>query len=206
MGKIKISEDGPYMVENLQKLTDSNDTEFENKEMIALCRCGASKSKPFCDGSHTDTGFSGKKEREEKFETNEFKGKQITVLDNSGVCCHAGECVSGSPEVFFSRKEGKRISNPDNGDKENIVQTIRKCPSGALTYKIDNELFDEYFSDEEIFISKDGPLHVRGGVDLDDGSKDELNSKKHYTLCRCGASNNKPFCDGIHKMINFNGD
>jgi len=207
MAKIKISENGPYTVENLQKLTDSKNTEFENKEVIALCRCGASNNKPYCDGSHASAGFSGEKERKEQPAINEFEGKQITVVDNSGVCCHAGACVTGSPEVFFTRdQDGKRISNPDMGEKENTIQTIRKCPSGALTYKANHKFIDDYFSDEEISIAKNGPLHVRGGIELDDESKKELNSENHYTLCRCGASRNKPFCDGVHKVINFSGD
>lgn len=206
MAKIKISENGPYTVENLQKLTDSNNTEFENKEEIALCRCGASDNKPYCDGAHTNTGFSGKKERKEQPAINEFEGKEITVVDNSGVCCHAGACVSGSPGVFFTRgQDGKRISNPDKGEKENIIQTIKKCPSGALAYKANHKFIDDYFLDEEISIAKNGPLHVRGGIELDDQSKNELNSENHYTLCRCGASRNKPFCDGVHKTINFIG-
>ncbi len=203
MAKIEINENGPYMIKDLEKLTGSINTEPENKTVIALCRCGASRNKPFCDGTHVNTGFSGEKERKKKHETNEFVGKDITVVDNPGICCHAGECVHGAREVFFSREGNKRISHPDNGDKEKIIQTIRKCPSGSLAYKIDNDVYDEYFSEEEIFIAKDGPLHIRGGVELDDESGKELISREHYTLCRCGASSNKPFCDGIHKQINF---
>ncbi len=206
MAKIEIKENGPYTIKNLEKLTDSKNTESGNKKVIALCRCGASRNKPFCDGAHVNTGFSGKKERKEKHETNEFEGKEITVVDNPGICCHAGECVKGAPEVFFSREGNKRVSNPDNGDKEKVIQTIRKCPSGSLAYKIDNDLYDEYFSEEEIFIAKDGPLHIRGGIELDDDSGKELISRDHYTLCRCGASRNKPFCDGTHKTINFGGN
>lgn len=202
MAKIEISKDGPFIVKNLNKLTSSA-KKFEPKEQIALCRCGASKNKPYCDGSHVAAKFIGDKERTQKYETNEFKGEKLTVVDNIGICCHAGECVKGSPKTFFSWQGQKRISNPDADTKESIIETIRKCPSGSLAYKLDDKLHDEYFNEQEIFIGKDGPLHVRGGVELDDDASKELISKEHYTLCRCGASKNKPFCDGSHKKINF---
>ena len=66
---------------------------------------------------------------------------------------------------------------------------------------IDGKLQDEFFSEPEIFVSKDGPLHVRGGIELNDDEKPV--SKNHYTLCRCGASKNKPYCDGAHKEAGF---
>lgn len=202
MAKIEISKDGPFIVKQLNKLTSSQG-EFEVKEQIALCRCGASKNKPYCDGSHISAKFSGEKQRDEEYETLEFKGEKLTVVDNIGICCHAGECVKGAPKAFFTFDGSKRISKPDEDAKENIIQTIRKCPSGSLAYKLNGKLYDEYFSQEEIFISKNGPLHIRGGIQLDDPATKELVSKEHYTLCRCGASKNKPFCDGTHKKINF---
>lgn len=204
--KIEIKKDGPYMVKNLKKLTDCNNNRIDSEDISALCRCGKSRKKPFCDGTHQDVGFNDKKVRTEKYDTKEYQGKDITVVDNIGICSHAGECVKGSPDTFFNWDGEERISNPDNSDKEKIIETIKNCPSGSLSYKIDSRLHNEFFSEEEVFVSKDGPLHIRGGVILDDPTKEELISKEHYTLCRCGASKNKPFCDGMHKKVNFKGD
>ena len=200
---IDIPEKGPFIVKNLQRLTDAEGNAVEMaKEVIALCRCGASKNKPFCDGTHTEIGFTGAKEREETYPVKEFVGGELTVVDDIGICCHAGECVDGAPEAFFAWDGDERITKPDAETKERIIETIRKCPSGSLAYKVDGELLDEFFSEAEIFISKDGPLHVRGGVELTGA---EVASKNHYTLCRCGASKNKPFCDGAHKEAGFEG-
>ena len=205
MASIDISKNGPYIVKELHKVTNS-EKEFEKKEQQALCRCGDSKNKPYCDGSHQSNNFSGKKERTETYDTAEFKGKEITIMDNVGICCHAGECTKGAPEVFFTHENKKRISHPDKGDKEKTINVIRKCPSGSLAYKLSEKLYDQYFSEEEIFIAKDGPLHVRGGVALNGDSAKELVSKEHYALCRCGKSKNKPFCDGTHFKVGFKGD
>lgn len=97
----------------------------------------------------------------------------------------------------------KRISNPNNDEKEKIIETIRNCPSGSLTYKIDGKLYDEFFSEPEIFVSKNGPLNIRGKISLNNPCSSELISREHYTLCRCGSSKNKPFCDGSHKKVGF---
>jgi len=200
---IELTPNGPYIIKNLSKLTNSNNEKFEEKQMQALCRCGTSKNKPFCDGSHVAMKFSDKKDRTETYETLEFEGKEITVVDNIGICSHAGACVKGAPKTFFSWEGEKRISNPDKEDKDTIINTIRKCPSGSLAYKLDGKLHDEYFSEPEIFIGKDGPLNVRGGIELKNRSNSELISKDHYALCRCGSSKNKPFCDGTHKKVGF---
>ena len=137
---IDISPNGPYIVKNLIKLTNQK-KELETKEVTALCRCGSSNNKPFCDGTHAKINFDDKKERTETYETNEFEGKDLTIADNPGICSHAGFCDGGSPKVFFSWENKKRISNPNNEEKEKIIKTIRKCPSGSLAYKIDGKLF-----------------------------------------------------------------
>jgi CDGSH-type Zn-finger protein len=201
---IDVPATGPFLVKNLTKLTDANNQPVEMaKEVIALCRCGASKNKPFCDGTHSDIGFSGAKERQETYPEKTFKGAELTVIDNVGVCCHAGACVHGAPSAFFRWEGDERISEPDNEEKQKIIDTIRQCPSGSLAYLLNDELRDEFFSEPEIFISEDGPLHVRGGVELNDDDKPVSNN--HYTLCRCGASKNKPYCDGAHKDAGFKG-
>jgi len=203
---IDVPEKGPFLVKNLPKLTDSNDQPIAMEtDVIALCRCGASENKPFCDGTHKDIGFTGERERSEEYPTQEFAGKELTVVDDIGICCHAGSCVHGAPGSFFNWDGDERISEPDKEERDTVIETIRKCPSGSLAYKLGGKLHDQFFSESEIFVSEDGPLHVRGGVEFNDPTGARPPTTDHYTLCRCGASKNKPFCDGSHTDAGFKG-
>lgn len=202
--EIDIPENGPFLVKGTVKYTDAKGNKIATeKEVVALCRCGASKNKPFCDGTHSDIGFTGAKERTETYPTREYEGEELTVVDNIGICCHWGACVNGAPDVFFKWDGDERISVVDGADKEKVIEVVRKCPSGSLVYKLDGETQKEFFSDPEVFVSEDGPLHIRGGIKLNGDDQPVTNS--HYTLCRCGASKNKPFCDGAHKEAGFKG-
>lgn len=203
---IDIAPKGPFLVKGLSKLTDAqgNPVPME-KDVIALCRCGASKNKPFCDGAHSEIGFSGERERQGSTPVHEFEGDELTVVDDKGLCCHAGECVRGAESVFFSWDGEVRVSSPNKGDRDAIIAAIRKCPSGSLAYKLSDELHDTFFSEAEIFLSEDGPLHVRGGVEFNNPDGDAPATTDHYTLCRCGASKNKPYCDGAHADVGFKG-
>ena len=183
---------------------------------IALCRCGASKNKPFCDGTHSVIGFSSaNKTLEEnddiekiviKDKRRDYPGKEITVHDNRRICSHAAECVNNLSSVF---KLGSRPwINPDGSKMNDIIEVVRRCPSGALSYSIDGV---EYRDPEEqrnptVTVLKNGPYHITGGIELigENIQFGEGASKEHYTLCRCGASENKPFCDGAHKSSKFN--
>ena len=203
MAIVTITKDGPYLVKDSDNLTNTKG-KVESKETMALCRCGASQTKPYCDGSHGKIGFTDeKKEDRTKQDRREFAGKEITISDNPGVCSHAGFCTDLSSEVFYTWENERRISNPDKGDKDKTINTIKKCPSGALAYKQKGTMYDNFHSVEEIHISKDGPYFIKGSVKLEGEQPD---SKEHYALCRCGASKNKPFCDGQHRYSGFRDD
>jgi CDGSH-type Zn-finger protein len=212
-----INEMEPKVVENLQ---NSKGEALSVTRGVSLCRCGASNNKPFCDGTHSKIGFSSEN-KEEEDDTNDnshhqiikdkrknYVGKGITIHDNRKICSHAAECVNNLPSVF--KLNARPWINPDAAEtKEEIVNTIKKCPSGALSYSIDGiEYRDHNETKPIITVSKGGPYHITGGIDLmgEDIQWAEGASKEHYVLCRCGASNNKPFCDGMHRVINFNDD
>jgi len=180
-----------------------------------LCRCGGSKNKPFCDGTHNVIGFSSANKTLEnddikkiviKDKRRDYPGKEITVHDNRKICSHAAECVNNLSSVF---KLGSRPwINPDASKMNDIIDVVRRCPSGALSYSIDGV---EYRDPEEqrnptVTVLKNGPYHITGGIELigENIQFGEGASKEHYTLCRCGASENKPFCDGAHKSSKFN--
>ena len=128
--KIEIMDDGPLIVSDLNSLEDGEGNGLAIKKKVALCRCGASGNKPFCDGSHKGAGFKS----------------------------------SLSPaESSAPGKEG-----------DAVVRSLG-----------------------------DGPYEVCGDIELCVEDDSELSGDDPYYLCRCGASENKPFCDGSHKRIGF---
>ena len=139
---IKLSRDGPYLV-TVDDLTNSKGERLFGRYGVALCRCGASKRKPFCDASHIRIGFSDAR--------------------------HPG-CAPD--EVVLDQA----------GPGEAHAPSIPSIPS--------------------IRIARNGPYEVQG-FDLDIEGWNEGASRERFSLCRCGASKNKPFCDGTHAAIGF---
>ena len=203
--KISMIKNGPYKVEKLQEFTNSRGEAIPTKPVITLCRCGGSKNKPFCDGSHASIGFTDEKNENrvpDKKET--YKGKSITIHDNRGICSHAGFCTDNLPGVFRTGIEP--WIDPDEADIEEIKRIIRMCPSGALSYTEHDTEINEFHDISGIHIAKNGPYYVRGGIELSDGDLGDGASQEHYTLCRCGKSGNKPRCDGSHWYAGFKDD
>ncbi len=191
----------PYRVKNLGNLRNSKGKSLQARPEMYLCRCGGSANKPFCDGTHVKIGFSGDKSEDRVPDRlDDYAGKEITIHDNRGVCAHSGYCTDNSPSVF--RMGSEPWIEPDEAGAQETTLTIKVCPSGALSYTKDGVLHKDREQEPSITVSKEGPYRVVGGPELKDpGSKPE--SKEHYTLCRCGGSNNKPFCSGEHWYINF---
>jgi hypothetical protein len=96
--------------------------------------------------------------------------------------------------------------DPDGAQVEEIIEAVKRCPSGALSYSIDGVERRDQDRESMITVSKDGPYLVTGRVELEGESRAEGASEEHYTLCRCGASKNKPFCDGTHWYVKFTDD
>ncbi|MFQ5653080.1 MAG: CDGSH iron-sulfur domain-containing protein [bacterium] len=196
--------DGPYLVKNLENFANQKGP-IETRETLALCRCGGSANKPFCDGTHAKIGFSSSKLEgriEDKREN--YKGQKITIHDNRGICAHAGRCTDGLPGVF--RLSEEPWIHPDAAGADEIIATIQKCPSGAMSYSIDGVEHRNRDEKPAIFVAPNGPYVVSGGPELVDTPRAEGASKEHFTLCRCGGSRNKPFCDGTHWHIKFKDD
>jgi len=179
--------DGPYLY---------------SEEKKALCRCGGSASKPYCDGTHRKNGFSGRNLADPaKNRRTSYAGRRIAILDNRALCAHVGYCTDNLARVF--RHHDKPWIDADGAAVEEVIATIRKCPSGALSYAIDGVEPPAPQRPPAIAVTKDGPYAVTGGVELVGVEFGEGASREHYTLCRCGASRNKPFCDGSHWDANF---
>jgi len=198
---ITSAPNGPYIVKNLDTFSNKNGA-IETSETMALCRCGASGNKPYCDGTHAKIGFSSDKlaGRPENKKLS-YKGREITIHDNRSVCAHAGYCTDKLAAVFRMKQEPWIDS--DAAQVEEIIEVVRQCPSGALSYSIEGDDHSSVASKAAIHIAPNGPYVVSGGVELSGADWGEGVSRNEYTLCRCGASKNKPFCDGSHWGIAF---
>jgi CDGSH-type Zn-finger protein len=202
--EITPKENGPYLVKGLTNFSNQKGA-IDTKESISLCRCGASNNKPFCDGTHKTNGFSSSKlDGRVKDQLDHYKGKKITIHDNRGICAHAGRCTDGLASVFHLKEEPWIY--PDSATAEEIISTIKKCPSGALSYTMDEVKGHTGEGDPSIFIAPNGPYVVTGSPELKDTERAEGASKEHFTMCRCGGSKNKPFCDGSHWYNGFKDD
>jgi len=207
---IQASLNGPYLATNVDTITDYLGVELAVPPQVALCRCGASATKPFCDGSHAQTGFTGAKDPKRVADRRDtYRGLQVTILDNRGICAHSGFCTDRLSTAFHAGSEP--FVTPSGARLDDLVSAVRSCPSGALSYAIDGtEARDQVDQDRPpaIEVSKDGPYRITGGIPLTDGhgepeARNTGASLEHYSLCRCGQSQNKPFCSGMHWYVNF---
>ena len=223
-GTVQITENGPYMVSGglpLRKQTIGTNPAGESVKWIeghphpvqatyALCRCGQSASKPFCDGSHVKVNFDGtetaSREPYQK-QAKVMEGPVLSLPDVENLCAFARFCDPNG-QVWNLVNE-----TDDPGAKKNFVRQVGECPSGRLV-AWDNSTGQaiEPKYEASIGLIEDpanqcaGPLWLRGGVQVigSDGFRYEVRNR--VTLCRCGASQNKPFCDGMHASIKFQGE
>jgi len=199
--KIACLPNGPYLLENAELRRASGETWPPGKG-VALCRCGGSQNKPFCDGTHGRNGFRDENLADPAKDKREaYAGKGITIFDNRALCAHAGHCTDGLASV--SRMRSEPWIDADGAPVQDIIDTIRRCPSGALSYAIDGVEAAPVERAPMVTVSANGPYEITGGIELMGVKQGAGASSEHYTLCRCGASKNKPFCDGSHWDAGF---
>jgi uncharacterized Fe-S cluster protein YjdI/CDGSH-type Zn-finger protein len=130
-----------------------------------------------------------------------YRGTDIEVSFDLDVCVHVGECLRGQPRVFELHRRPWVL--PDEGKPEVVAQVIELCPSGALQYRrLDGKPQEHHEGPATVTPVLNGPLMVVGNVEVthDDGTVEVL---PRATLCRCGASEHKPFCDNTHLKTGF---
>ncbi len=214
--RITIQPNGPYVVygnvplvrksevvsEHGEPLTWKKDEVLQTGERYALCRCGQSSAKPFCDGSHTRVDFDGSEvadtgnisEREVTYD-----GTKVFVKDDRSVCIHAGFCGDRVSNVWKMT-----LGSDDTQVRARIMSMIERCPSGALSYSLEQD--GENLEPDlpvEIAITPDGALWVSGEIPVERADGQPLEVRNRVTLCRCSGSSNKPLCDGTHKENGF---
>ncbi len=206
--KIACLPNGPYYLlvdmapSAVPSLRRANGEACATVRGIALCRCGGSKNKPFCDGTHGTNGFTDRRIADDNQDRRvSYVGKRITIHDNRSICAHAGSCTERLGSVF--RMQQEPWVDPDGASAEEVIETVKKCPSGALSYSVDDVEYPGEARESMVTVTDDGPYAITGGIELIGVAFGEGASKEHYTLCRCGASKNKPFCDGSHWNVGF---
>jgi CDGSH-type Zn-finger protein/truncated hemoglobin YjbI len=209
--EIRCAHNGPYLVTNAGRVRDWLGEEIAVTPQLALCRCGGSEIKPICDGACASNGFTDRKDpKRVPDKRDSFEGVELTVFDNRGICQHSGFCTDRLNTVFHT--EGAFVS-PSGGRMDDIIRAVRDCPSGALSFGVDgvearDQVDWEHSREPAIEVTKDGPYRATGGIRLTDQQGElvkraEGSSLEHYALCRCGHSQNKPFCSGMHWYIDF---
>jgi len=207
---IQAAPNGPYLVTNAGSFRDYLGLPIRITPQMALCRCGDSASKPFCDGSHARVGFSGAKDAKRVPDRRDtYIGQQVTILDNRGICAHSGFCTDRLASAFHV--DGEPFVTPSGGRMDEIIRAVRACPSGALSMALDGEEIRDHVDlarSPGIEVSEDGPYRVTGAIPLVDAEgipepRVAGASTEHYSLCRCGHSQNKPFCSGMHWYVEF---
>jgi CDGSH-type Zn-finger protein len=214
--KINVSKNGPYVVSG--KIPVSTTTiecggdgipirwtigkPLETPEKYILCRCGQTNKKPFCDGTHVKVKFDGTEVSDnEPFEkmAKEYDGPALKLKDAEILCASARFCHRDG-DIW------NLIAKADDPEaKKNVMENACDCPSGRLVV-IDKEtgVTVEPVLAKSIGLVEDpakgvsGPFWIRGGIPIysSDGTLYEVRNR--VTLCRCGKSTNKPFCDSSH--------
>ncbi len=214
--KIIVSRNGPYIVTGKVPLTTMEICDDDQgycrtwrevkryplQDKYALCRCGQSNNKPFCDGTHTKIHFDGTEAGDyEPFDkaAEVIHGPALTLADKKQLCVHARFCI---------RAGGIRslVAISDNQEaRETAIEEACNCPAGRLVI-MDNEsgkVIEPEFEKSVVVIEyppggEHGPLWVRGGIPIESADGKLYEIRNRVTLCRCGRSKNKPFCDGSH--------
>lgn len=215
--EIRVRRHGPYLVRGGIPVgrTAQVETEFgepvgwvpdepidDADERYALCRCGRSGSKPFCDGTHKREGFDGTETADRGAIADRRRNVAAgegTISYDAATCEHAGFCAD---RFTTWRRLARKAADPVV--RERLMQMVRLCPSGALEMqpRSDGEPLEPALP-VSIGVVRDGPLWVRGGVQVVAADGEAYEVRNRVTLCRCGRSENKPFCDGTHRLVGF---
>jgi len=220
--RIKVTKNGPYVVdgkfalEREEIICDKEGYPLKWKKVssvaagnCALCRCGKSRNKPNCDGSHVTSKFDGTETAENgkfKDRAEKTEGPTLTLLDLPDLCVSARFCHRAGDAWNLTEKSGDPVA------RKTAIEEACNCPSGrlvAVDKKTGKEIEPEF--KPSISLLKDpngvsGPLWVKGRIPIESADGTCYEVRNRMTLCRCGKSKNKPFCDSTHISINFRDD
>ncbi len=213
--RVKVTKDGPYVVTGGLPLAEQIITrdpdgishgwkegkKYPAKETYALCRCGHSKNKPFCDGTHTAIHFDGTETAAHTpylDQSGETVGPGLRLTDAGAFCVHAGFCDRGGGTWKLVENSADPIA------RQTAIEEACECPSGRLVaWDKAGHAIEPSFEPSVGLVIDDqagntGPIWVRGGIPVEAADGKTYEVRNRVTLCSCGRSANKPFCDGTH--------
>ncbi|MDH3755366.1 MAG: CDGSH iron-sulfur domain-containing protein [Acidimicrobiia bacterium] len=201
-GSIPLRAKEPVVSEHGEPLTWKTGPVTDEGVAYALCRCGGSANKPYCDGTHANNGFDGTEAAgTETYEDRRksLGGDGLEIFDDRSICVHAGFCGNQATNVW--KMAG---GTADTQVRAQAMAMIERCPSGALSYAVAEQDIEPDLP-AEISVTTDGPLWVSGNIPVERADGQPMQSRNRVTLCRCGRSATKPLCDGSHKEAGFTG-
>ena len=204
--RIRVIPNGPYLVSGEIAVHEAAGPLRKSTGTCTLCRCGGSRTKPFCDGTHARIGFEGTESADHGLIADRRKSYPtpdgLTVYDDRTRCAHFGQCTDRLPSVFGVSEDA--FVDPDAAPAATIANVTSGCPSGALAFALPGETHPtEAHEAPSIHPIVDGPYRVRGGIQVVGADDRRYEIRERQTLCRCGQSRNKPFCDGSHWYAGF---
>jgi len=216
--KIKITKNGPYLVSGSIPLDEKSISEDANGyvmtdcrsfavgEQYALCRCGQSKNMPFCDASHIKFKFDGIETASIKpylEQAEVIEGPDLILTDLEDLCALARFCHTAKGDVWELTEESDNTLS-----KKAAIKAASECTAGRLVAwdKETGKAFEPDFIPSISIIYDQvenviGPIWVKGGIEIENSDGVILEKRNRVTLCRCGKSSNKPFCNGIHVYL-----
>lgn len=138
--------------------------------------------------------------------TKRYTNGEVTIVWKNNQCIHSTHCWKGLTTVFNPTE--RPWIKPEGASTQAIIEQVKKCPSGALSYFMNSELETETATanaETIIEVSHKGPLLVYGNVVVKDAHGNETKKNKVTAFCRCGQSSSKPYCDGTHRKVGFQG-
>ncbi len=219
--RIRVTKDGPYIVSGNVPLAEErvalgSDGEpagwdqgpsIPHKESYALCRCGASKHKPFCDGSHVEAAMDGTETAPRApyhQHAERTIGPGVDLTWSEVFCIVARFCHSGKDAWGYAEESA------DPEARAKAIEEAGNCPSGSLVAwdKVTGTAIEPPYPPGISLIEDpqrglSGPIWVKGGIPIESADGFECERRNRVTLCRCGRSQKKPFCDGAHLAAGF---
>lgn len=132
-----------------------------------------------------------------------YKKGELTVIWEPKKCIHSGVCVKQLPKVY--NPKARPWMNLDNASISELKDQIDKCPSAALSYEDSSADATDEVENIKVELMQNGPLLMKGDVEIKFADGQKVVKEKMVAFCRCGASKNKPYCDGNHKAAGFEG-
>lgn len=184
---------GPLKISGVQRL-DFCGERIEASGDVYLCRCGESANMPFCDGSHKPAGFTGENPARELQEVRVWEGRTIKTFFNPNACMHVFYC-----KPLKALREAEL--GGDDAAAAEIAKVVDSCPSGALRWEAADAVgaTPRVAQGGHVEVMEGGEVRLLGAYECENFSLMEGMDGERATLCRCGRSKNKPWCDGRHK-------